>query len=403
MRKRLFTIMLGLTLICTGCGSNKSDDTVKQSYAYDTYNSDTSAPADMQVDGGLGEAYESPAESVYDSDMGNKADNALTEGGSSAAQANGGKAGTIKQEMLIYRGQLNIDTLDYSTSVNAFKTLISEKGGFIESESYTDNYSNSGYYAVDAADKRNLYSATVRVPSKEYDAVMNSATNLGDVRSRYSNASNVTQQYGTYQSQLEIYEAEYDRYLELLKSATEDEYALMIENELFDIQMQIATLKSSITNIENDVAYSYIDITIKEVSEYEERPAVKDTFFERFKRTCKNSWRGFLDVLEEFLFWIIMNIYWIVIIVVIVLIIRALWKKARRKQADGQNQSMMMPAGNQNQGVMVPAGNQNQGVMMPTGNQNQGGTPADSQNPNVKASEQKDSKESDESDGTKWQ
>lgn len=41
MKKRLFTIMLGLTLICTGCGSNKSsDEAVKQSYV-----SDTSAPA----------------------------------------------------------------------------------------------------------------------------------------------------------------------------------------------------------------------------------------------------------------------------------------------------------------------------------------------------------------------
>lgn len=371
MRKKLFTIMLGLTLICTGCGSNKnSDETVKQSLTYDTYNGydaapeDTTAAADMDMQevGGLGEQYESAeTDSVYDSDM------LAEEMGNPAVQANGSKTGEIKQEMLVYRGELNIDTLDYAASVNAFKMLISEKGGFIETESYTDNFSNSGYYAVDASDKRNLYSATVRVPSKEYDAVMNSATDLGDVRSRYSNASNVTQQYGTYQSQLEIYQAEYDRYLELLKNATEDEYALMIENELFDIQLQIATLKSSISNIENDVAYSYIDITIKEVSEYEERIEVRDTFFERFKRTCKNSWRGFLDVLEEFLFWIIMNIYWIVAIAVIVIIVRIMWKKKKHSATGFQNQGMIMQAGVQNPNVIPQTDIHNQGMMSAEG------------------------------------
>ena len=200
----------------------------------------------------------------------------------------------------------------------------------METESYSDSYSSSGYYYVEKDEKHNIYSATVRVPSSEYDAVMNSAGNLGDIRNRASKVTNVTQEYGTYKTQLEIYETEYARYLSLLEKATEDEYALMIENELFDIQIKIATLKSGIANIENDVAYSYIDIYIKEVSKYEEKPASTDTFFDRFKNTCSNSWENFLDFLEDLLFEIIMNIYVIVIIAIIVFIV---WRKLRKRKA----------------------------------------------------------------------
>lgn len=339
MRKKILSVFaVGLMLVCSGCGSDKSDVNVsKNELVYDSYEADWEA----ETAGGFSENYSAAASDTYyqsaattEEAMETAAENGKYTDGNTAgtAQTKENGTGKIDKEMLVYRGELSIDTLDFNISVSNFKTLINEKGGFIESESYTDNYSNSSYYAIDKSNKHNLYTATVRVPSSAYDEVMNSATNLGDVRSRYSNASNVTQQYSTYKSQLEIYETEYNRYLTLLESATDDEYALMIENELFDIQIQIANLKSGMTNIENDVAYSYIDITIKEVSEYEEEPEKTDTFFDRFKNTCKDSWDGFLEAMEDLLFWIVMNVYGIIIFVVIVLLVWRFWRKKRGKK-----------------------------------------------------------------------
>ncbi len=353
--KKIILIMVGIMLLCTGCGNKKSSDYAKGTDdGYGVYESDDVQAFDTEMDGGEG------LNSLYGTEAAYSADVAAAEGYAEESasyttdetadalqaevlQTGTDKAGALDREMLVYRGSLSIDTLDFNTSVNDFKALINEKGGFVESESYSDNYSTSGYYAVDDANKHNLYYATVRVPSAEYETIMNSATNLGDVRERYSNASNVTQQYSTYTSQLEVYEAEYERYLTLLENATEDEYALQIENELFDIQMQIAQLKSGITNIENDVAYSYIDITIKEVLQYEETPAPSDTFLNRFKNTCRDSWQGFLDVLEEILFWIIMNIYGIVIVLVIVLVFWILLRRKKSKKIGKGNSEMNIP------------------------------------------------------------
>ncbi len=347
MKKKLLSLFaVGLMLVCVGCGSDKSDvDVSKSELTYDSYEADLEAGTTEEAAGGFNDTYSADSLNT-DYDKAATEDAANTNSNTSGAeQTEKTGTGKIDKEMLVYRGELSVDTLDFNTSVSNFKSLINEKGGFIESESYTDNYSNNSYYAVDESSKHNMYTATVRVPSNAYDEVMNSATNLGDVRSRYSNASNVTQQYSTYQSQLEIYETEYNRYLTLLESATDDEYALMIENELFDIQIQIADLKSGITNIENDVAYSYIDITIKEVSEYEEEPEKTDTFFDRFKNTCKDSWDGFLEAMEEFLFWIIINIYGIIIFVVIVLLIWRFWRKKRNKRAGKKKETSMKKNG----------------------------------------------------------
>lgn len=329
--KKQIIVAAALMLLLTGCGGKESakGDTAAYSPDMNGVQGEQMMVSDDYVAEEPGEAaVEYGTEAALD-----MAGDGLSDTGVQASLDTSGTSTSAKleKEMLVYRGDLNIDTLNFDKSVSDFKALLNEKGGFVESEAYTDNYSTSGYYVIDETDKRNLYTATVRVPSEAYDAVMNSATGLGDVRNRSSVASNVTQQYSTYQSQLEIYEQEYKRYLSLLEQATDDEYALQIEQELFDIQIQIANLKSGITNIENDVTYSYIDITIKEVSEYEEKPAPTDTFADRFKETCKESWNAFLEVLENIIFLLIMNIYYIIIIAVVILVIRKIRRK--RKQA----------------------------------------------------------------------
>lgn len=341
MKKKIL-IALAIMLTCTGCGSKNTGMAVNaDAYGDDAWNAAATESAMPQQNAemeGLGEEYLSydSAESmsdVYDEKVADTAA-AVDAGSGASGQNTSDEGGKLSKEMLIYRGNLQIDTLDFEASVNAFKTLLDEKGGFVENESYSDN-GDSGYYYVEESQKHNRYYATVRVPSTEYNGLMDSASDLGDVRSKSSNASNVTQQYSSYKSQLEVYEAQYSRYLSLLENATEDEYALQIENKLFEIQVEIADLKSGITNIENDVAYSYIDISITEVSKYEKEPAPKDTFLDRLKSTCSDSWASFLLLLEELVFFVIMNIYYIVVLLVIVCLVIRVIRKKKQKRAAG--------------------------------------------------------------------
>lgn len=306
------TLCLGLVL--SGCGNSDSGGNYAMSNGKAETDNFVAEGGEEQVSG-MEENGESDAEGE-------------TQEGSSG---NTGEEQTVSKEMLVYRGSAVIDTLNFDQSVDTFKKLLDKVDGFVETESYHDDADISGYYVVEEEEKHNRYTATVRVPSSQYDTFMNDASNLGDVRSKSSNAENVTQEYGTYQSELEVYETEYKRYMKLLKDATKDAYALQIEEKLFKLQIKIADLKSNITNLETDVAYSYVDITIREVSKYQEEPVRKDTFWNRLKSTCADSWSCFLYVLEGLLFFLIRTWYYIVIIAVIILLVLRHQKKKPAK------------------------------------------------------------------------
>ncbi|MDE7240065.1 MAG: DUF4349 domain-containing protein, partial [Lachnospiraceae bacterium] len=227
---------------------------------------------------------------------------------------------------------MDIDTLDFASTVNGFKALLDQYGGFIESENYSDGGSYGRWYS-ESTEKWQSYSATLRIPSRNYDAFCNSAGNLGDLRSKNASVQNLSSEYHDLSTTLEIYEAKEERYIALLSEITEDEYAVAIERELTDLQIEIARIKSRMNKINTDVSYSYVYITINEVKEYVSEPLKTDTFFDRLLNTINDTWIGFIEFWETLLFLIIRLLPYLVLIALLVIIILALTKKRRARKA----------------------------------------------------------------------
>ncbi len=249
----------------------------------------------------------------------------------------------ISNEMLIYRCWLSIDTLDFQNSVQSFKSMVSYYNGFIENENMSDGAYFGGYYYLDEEEKTYTYSATVRIPSNYYNDFVSETGSLGDIRSQNAYVENVSQRYGTLASELEIYEAEYDRYLEQLANTEDDYIAMEIQNELTDLAITIADIKTSMSVIESDVEYSYITIDIREVEVLEEEEEVieeeeEDTFLTRLKAAFNDSWGHFSNFLENILFGLVYSFWYIIIIaviaVVVVLIVKSSVKKRKKKAAN---------------------------------------------------------------------
>lgn len=253
----------------------------------------------------------------------------------------------IPNEMLIYRCWLSIDTLDFQSSVQSFKSMVSFYGGFVENENMSDGAYFGGYYYLDEEEKTYTYSATVRIPSENYNSFVSESGSLGDIRSQNAYVENVSQRYGTLASELEIYEAEYDRYLEQLANTEDDYLAMDIQNELTDLAITIADIKTSMSLIESDVQYSYITIDIREVEELVEEEEVveeeeEDTFLTRLKATFNDSWSHFSQFLENILFGLIYSFWYIIIIAVVAVVIVCIVKssvKKRKKKAEKKAQA----------------------------------------------------------------
>lgn len=345
MKKQFFCAALISALILSGCGadSNKGSDQLFSSPAVNT-NAEMESGGFMDYDYALDASeegyYPEPEESpAADNSSGSSA--AST--GSDASASLG--ADEINREMLVYSCTMSIDTLEFTSTVNGLKTLINQYGGFIEMENYDDGGSYGRWYS-ESEDKWQSYSATLRVPSRNYDAFCSSAGGLGDLRSKNASVQNLSSEYQDLSTSLEIYEAKEERYIALLAGITEDEYAVAIERELTDLQIEIARIKSRMNKINTDVTYSYVYITINEVKEYVSEPVKTDTFTDRLLNTLKNTGRDFVEFLEASLFLVIRLIPYLILIAILIIVVILVAKKRRLRRAQ-------LHQGNATQGTQV--------------------------------------------------
>lgn len=300
-------------VLLTACGAS-SDKAMNSAAGYD-YSYDTASE----------EYYDEKYYSIQSTSSTALADG--SEGESSTLSAE-----QIKKEMLVYTCNMTVDVLEFDDAVANFKESLDGYGGFVESENYTDGGSGGRWYYADM-EKWRTYSATVRVPSADYEEFCNNAAALGDLRSRNSSVENVSSEYYDLSTTLEIYEAKEERYIALLATITEDEYAVSVERELTDLQVEIAKIKTRMNDIRTDVAYSFVNITINEVREYTAEPVKTDTFGQRLANTLSETGSGFLVFLEDLLFFIIAVFPYLILIGMIVFIVIFVIKKSKKKKA----------------------------------------------------------------------
>ena len=358
-KKNVIALGLALTLLVSGCGSSSSEsysssyDAAAEEatygdsdYGYDDYNDygdyeeyDAEEPAmasssssdwlsarkDSSAENGAdsGTADAEPVEGE-DQDAGGD-DSEELEVEDSDVSASSAK---LNEEKLVYRCSISIDTLDYDTSLKDLKALLKKYDGFLESENYSDgNDYYSSYYYVESYEKNRNYTATFRVPTTNYEAILEEMEGIGDMRSKNANVENLSQEYSDLAITLDVLKQTYERYSALMDNATDEDYILTIQEKLTDTQIRIEEVKSRMNVINRDVAYSTIDVTLREVREYSAEPEPEDTFVQRLTKTIKESWSTFLSFMEGLLFLIIRLLPFAVFILIIALIVIFIIKK----------------------------------------------------------------------------
>jgi len=320
MKKIIAALAMAGVCLLSSCGdSAKMSNAFKSDTAQDV-NGDYSA-----------DYYESPEESAAEAES--------SENSGDTAEPMSYKQSDVKAinpQMLVYSCDMSIDVLEFEQALDRFHGLIDKYKGFIESETYSDGGSSSQWKYTDDKKWKTL-NAVIRIPSADYDAFCSDAEEIGDMRRKNASVQNLTTEYSDLKTTLSIYEAKEKRYLDLLKDITDEKEAISVESELTNIQIEIAKLKTRMNNIENDVAYSYINLTLNEVREYTAEPVVEktDTFGQRLKNTVTRTWNGFLGFLERLLFFIIEIFpYFVVfgIIIFIVVKLKKLFSKSHAKK-----------------------------------------------------------------------
>jgi len=245
-------------------------------------------------------------------------------------------------EKIIYTVSADIETLDYERTIEQVYQLMGFHGGFLESSYVGGVNLESTLYGWNTMRQASF---TLRIPTQRLNAVTTSLSELGNVASLSSDAQNITAQFTDSDARLRSLGIQEDRLIEMLLNAETIEDMLAIEDRLAGVRWHIESLTSTLRDWQNQIDYSTLNLFIREVEQYTERPFEVDerTYWQRigegFVETARSVGRFFMGLFM----WIVVNSLVLVILAVVAVVVVIIVKSSARKARAKRNQHYTPP------------------------------------------------------------
>ena len=330
----LVVVSVMVMSILTGCGA--SNDLSAPSYDYSSGGSlnvmGMDAANSDSFGGGLG--------GIFDSISTNKSESAVVEDSYYAPQA----PSTSKpvempeteveapkenylEKKLVYTANIDAQTKDMNQAKTDIDKMITDAGGYIESEY---SYKNGGF---DYGYTRTTLEMKIRVPGSKFQEFLNGleseniyVNNLNKSSVDYSTA------YYDKESRINSLRIQEERLYELLANADDIDVMLRIENQLSDIRYEIESLTKEMRFIDSQVDYSTVNLNLEQVVHYDTSTQEPTNFFEELVETIKDSADEFADWSKDTLFAFIYMFPYLVILAIILVIVVKVRKKRKAKK-----------------------------------------------------------------------
>ena len=314
----------------SGCGAAAKDEAAYDDYGYTYTTSDSAAPeapaADWEMDDVIMETEESALANV------------AAGGGAAAAQPD-------LSEKIIYSAYAELETIAFDDTVLAVQEMAAQYGAFLES-SYVEGVDYYSSYYADQTYRTAQF--TIRVPVENYSAMTGNLSALGHVISIRHYAENVTAQYTDLESRLVAYETEEETLLSMLEQAETVTDLLEIQTRLSEVRYEIEYYTSSLRNLQNEISYSTVELSVYEVRELSETVEPQLSYWEQMGEGFRSSMRrvgrvfknGFMDVVTNLPMILLVLAFLAVIILVPFFVIRRAIRKARKKEQERVAQMM---------------------------------------------------------------
>jgi phosphatidylglycerophosphatase A len=159
----------------------------------------------------------------------------------------------------------------------------------------------NGYYQNEQMEEfqtRFVYDLVIRVPSQNYDKLLNGIRKGGDkIESKNINAMDVTEEYRDLQTQLENKRAYLKRYQQLLAQAKNVKEILMIEDYIRPLQSDIERHLGRLRYLDDKVGYSTLSIQLYQPIEQDKQIIIEDEvgFWSKLGSSFKNGWSYVLN------------------------------------------------------------------------------------------------------------
>ena len=233
---------------------------------------------------------------------------------------------------IIYTYNYEVETLEFTQSVDRLEALVQSLGGYIES-AYVDGLSyNRGEY------RQMRYARyTLRLPAAKYSVFKDSVGDIGNVLSSQTSSENVSQQYFDMESRLKSLRVQEERLISILEKADNLTDVIQLERALADVTYQIESYMSALRRLDSLIDYSSVYLTLREVIEptvtTEPPKTIWDDISQTFSRSASSLGGFFTGLLVFFAGNSPVLLTLALFIVLIILVIRGLIRNDKKKRA----------------------------------------------------------------------
>lgn len=187
-----------------------------------------------------------------------------TTAGSEGVRGSGGDALAADQSSqkrkLIYSANINMEVEDYAKTRTALQNIINLSGG----------------YVLDFADQKSTYELggtyTIKVPSTGFTPFLAQLEGISHLNYESSmKGADVTEEYVDLESRLKARQIVESRLIAFMEKATKADDLVRFSSELGDVQLEIERIKGRMRYLDQNVAFSTIELRIYQLLE----PTVK--------------------------------------------------------------------------------------------------------------------------------
>lgn len=238
---------------------------------------------------------------------------------------------SLSNEKLIQTIGLELETKEYTKTVEAIEALVKSLNGYIQN-SYVPLPRNESEFSNLVA---NL---SVMIPTTSIEDFILKAGTSSNIVSERREVYNVTDIYRDTQARIVTLQAKELRLLELLQQSGSLSDLLLIETELSNTRYEIERLESSIQDYDKRIAYTQFNLSIREVYEYSpsERAGLWERIVEEFTRNAQGFLRalesGFIFIVSTLPFLFVELVLWLLPLFILYFIYRKVSKKHSIKQ-----------------------------------------------------------------------
>lgn len=300
MKKRIaliLTLLMALSIL-TSCGSAVMKDAAENNYKseYDYMYSESASAGGMEVD-------------FSDKDTTLDAADAV-------------------EKKIIKTYRIYLESKAFDDALALITSEAEKLGGYVSQSSVSGNASTG---------RSRSASYTVRVPSADAEAYLDTISAVCNVRSSSLTTDDITDSYYDSKARMESLVEQESRLEAMMDKAQTLSEMLAIEDKLTDVRAEINALNKQIQLMDKSVDYSYVYVELSEVIEYH----VEDpTYLQRLGESFGDSFVNFAEVLGEALIIFIWILPFLLVggTIAIVAITISLKKKRTKKNDSEKNE-----------------------------------------------------------------